>query len=227
MSAARPLAGRRPVRDRRPVVRVRDRKVEARRHDADDRQRRPVEESRFRSERLERDGAPENAGVALKVPLPRARADDDDVRAGGFVRGVENAAKPGAGAEHGERVRRHQRAGQSRGTGRRRHQRDRRRDAERQCPTRSCWLSATPSSPTTTCRSGAGAGRAGFAGAARSHNPHQPIGIPVRQRLEQHGVDDAEDRRGGADAEGEREHGGNREAGTAPQARGARTTCRP
>ncbi len=41
--------------------------------------------------------------------------------------------------------------------------------------------------------------------------PDDPIGIGVGQRPEQHAEDDAEDRRGGADAEPERQDGDNRE----------------
>jgi hypothetical protein len=40
-----------------------------------------------------------------------------------------------------------------------------------------------------------------------------PIGVAVRQRLQHHGPDDAEDRGGGADAEGQRHQGGGGEAG--------------
>ena len=41
--------------------------------------------------------------------------------------------------------------------------------------------------------------------------PHELVRVRVRQRLDQHGVDDAEDRSGCADPEREREHGGKRE----------------
>ena len=44
----------------------------------------------------------------------------------------------------------------------------------------------------------------------------QPFGVAERQRLEQHAVDDAEDRAVGADAERERDHGDQREAGRPP-----------
>ena len=42
--------------------------------------------------------------------------------------------------------------------------------------------------------------------------PDDPIGIRVGKRPQQHAVDDAEDRRGGADAEAEREDGDEGEA---------------
>ena len=73
------------------------REVEARIHDADDGERRAVEKSGFRSERLQRDRAPDDAGVGLEVPAPRAGADDDDVGAGRFVAPVERAAEPARG----------------------------------------------------------------------------------------------------------------------------------
>ena len=114
-AAGKPLSGGRALGDRRPIVRVGNREVEALRHDADDGQRCSVEEPGFRSERLECDAAPDDAGIALEVALPRTGADDDDVRAGNVVARNERAAKPCARAEHGECVGRHQRAGQARG----------------------------------------------------------------------------------------------------------------
>ena len=45
----------------------------------------------------------------------------------------------------------------------------------------------------------------------------QTAGVAVRQRLEQHAVDDAEDRAVGADAERERDDGDEREPGRSPQ----------
>src|SRR5206468_2889576 len=42
---------------------------------------------------------------------------------------------------------------------------------------------------------------------------HQPVRFRIRQRLEQHAIDDAEDRRVRPDAEREREHGHGGEAG--------------
>jgi hypothetical protein len=45
----------------------------------------------------------------------------------------------------------------------------------------------------------------------------QLVGVRVRQGLQQHAVNDAEDRRVRADAEGEREDGGRRETGLLPQ----------
>ena len=49
-------------------------------------------------------------------------------------------------------------------------------------------------------------------------DPHELVGVRIRQRLDQHRVDDAEDRRRRADAEREREHGGEREGGPPRQA---------
>ena len=169
-AAAQSFPGRRALGDRCPVVRVGNREVEVCRHHADDRQRRSVEESGFRAKRLERDGAPENVRVALKVSLPRAGADDDDVRAGRFVRGVENAAEPRARTEHREGIRRHQRAGQAaRSPPERRHQRDRRRDRERHLRQRRSWSSATSVNlGPATCRVLRRSGALGSAGAARS-----------------------------------------------------------
>ncbi len=46
---------------------------------------------------------------------------------------------------------------------------------------------------------------------------HEAAGVVVRQGPEEHGVRDAEQRRVGADAERERQHGREREAGRAPQ----------
>ena len=46
---------------------------------------------------------------------------------------------------------------------------------------------------------------------------HEPIGIPERQRAKQDAAHDAEDGGVGADAEGEREDDGEREAGRAPE----------
>ena len=45
----------------------------------------------------------------------------------------------------------------------------------------------------------------------RVHDAHQAIGLRKRQRLEQHAVDDAEDRGVGADAERQRDDRGERE----------------
>jgi hypothetical protein len=42
---------------------------------------------------------------------------------------------------------------------------------------------------------------------------HQPVLIGIRQWFQHHGVDDAEDRAGGADAERQREDGDQRESG--------------
>ncbi len=47
-------------------------------HDADDPERRAVEKSGFRTERLQRDRASDDAGIGLEVPTPRAGAEDDD-----------------------------------------------------------------------------------------------------------------------------------------------------
>jgi hypothetical protein len=113
--AAERSAGGRSVADRYPIVQSGQREVEAGRHHADNGQRRAVEESRFRAQRLERDGAPEDVRVALKVSLPRAGADDHHVRAGGLVRGGERAPEPRLRPQHREGVGRHQRAGQARG----------------------------------------------------------------------------------------------------------------
>ena len=49
-------------------------------------------------------------------------------------------------------------------------------------------------------------------------DPHELVGVRIRQRLDQHRVDDAEDRSGRADAEREREHGSEREGGPPQQA---------
>ena len=49
------------------------------------------------------------------------------------------------------------------------------------------------------------------------HRP-EPRRIVVGQRPQQHGVDDAENRGGGADAQRDREHGGDGECRLAPQA---------
>src|SRR5436305_610043 len=45
-------------------------------HNADDPERRAVEKSGFRTERLQRDRASDDAGVGLEVPAPRAGAED-------------------------------------------------------------------------------------------------------------------------------------------------------
>ena len=44
---------------------------------------------------------------------------------------------------------------------------------------------------------------------------HEAAWICIRQRLQEHGVKEAEDRGVGADAEGQSEHGGGHEAGRA------------
>ena len=46
---------------------------------------------------------------------------------------------------------------------------------------------------------------------------HQPVGLLVRQRPQDHAIDDAEDRGGRPDPEREREHRRNREARGAQQ----------
>ena len=46
----------------------------------------------------------------------------------------------------------------------------------------------------------------------RSDQQHEPVRLAERQRPQQHGVDDGEDRGVGADAEGQGEHGHGREA---------------
>ena len=58
---------------------------------------------------------------------------------------------------------------------------------------------------------------AGRAAAVRLPDRHDAIGITVGQRLEHYRADDAEDRRGGADAHRERQQGGDGEAGRARQ----------
>ena len=45
----------------------------------------------------------------------------------------------------------------------------------------------------------------------------QPLGLVERQRLQQHAVDHAEDRGGGADAERQRQDGRGREGGLLPE----------
>ena len=48
-------------------------------------------------------------------------------------------------------------------------------------------------------------------------DPHELVGVRIRQRLDQHGVDDAEDRRGRADAERQREDRSDGEGWLLPQ----------
>ena len=50
---------------------------------------------------------------------------------------------------------------------------------------------------------------------------HQPFGLVKRQRLQQHAVDDAEDRGGGADAERQRQDRGAAKAGCFENTRAA------
>ena len=57
-------------------------------------------------------------------------------------------------------------------------------------------------------------------------DPHELLGVRIRQRLDQHRVDDAEDRGRRADAEREREHGGQRERGPPRASRAARSADR-
>ena len=49
-------------------------------------------------------------------------------------------------------------------------------------------------------------------------DPHELVGVRIGQRLDHHGIDDAEDRRRRADADREREHGGQCEGRPLPQA---------
>ena len=58
---------------------------------------------------------------------------------------------------------------------------------------------------------------AAAAGARPLGHPHQPAGIAIRQWAEEQGVDRGKDRRGGADPQGQGQHCGERESGTAPQ----------
>jgi hypothetical protein len=51
----------------------------------------------------------------------------------------------------------------------------------------------------------------------RREQLHQTIGVRIRQRPQQQGTDHAEDGGRGTDAEGEREHGDDREAGRTPE----------
>jgi len=58
----------------------------------------------------------------------------------------------------------------------------------------------------------------GGAPLALIRDEHQPVGVGVGQRAEQHRADDAEDGDGRPDAERQREDGGGRESGIPPQA---------
>ena len=63
-----------------------------------------------------------------------------------------------------------------------------------------------------------GVGEVGLVDAAdRVDDPDERVGIGIGQRFDEHAVDDAEDRRGGADAERERQDGRGGEAGLLPQ----------
>ena len=52
---------------------------------------------------------------------------------------------------------------------------------------------------------------------SRCFTSDQPVGVGIRQRAQQHGLDHGEERGVGADAEREREHDGGREAGLASE----------
>ena len=129
------------------------------------------------------------------------------LRACRFVAHVERAPEQRARAEHVEGIRRDERAAQPRGAVRRGHQGDRRAQAEHHVRqrrgARAPFGHLGPAHPVRR-----GSGLPAVRGAARSTIAYQSIGVLVRQRLEEHGIDDAEDGGGGANAEAQRDDGG-------------------
>ena len=185
---------RRIERDRPPELGRAIGKVELLRHHADDRDRRAVQ----------RDRSPDDAGFAAEPLLPHAVADDDDgVLAGLILLGRERAAKRGRHAQQLERVPRDLRALQPLGAVRP----DERR--ARALIRREALEHRVLLAPVEKRR--------------RRHrelpvlrhdlvHAHELAGLRIRQRLQQHAVDHAEDRGRRAHAQGERQHGHDREA---------------
>jgi hypothetical protein len=142
----------------------------------------------------------EDGGVAAEVPPPEAGADDGDVRsAGAFFRRQKRPAQCWRDTEDAEEI-----AGDARGAD---------------------HFGLASSGQGELLRSagvnaGLGVGAGGGAklihvdgrGAARQHNEFLRVRIP--ERAQQHGADDGEECRVGADAKRNREHDGRGKAGT-------------
>ena len=188
-------------RERRPqpgglgkVFGVIGRELEAGRHDADHHHRDAVDADRVI----------QDAGIAGEAPLPELVAEDRNRRTAFvlFIRG-EAAAERRLHAKRGEQVRRHLGGA----------------DALRGAITGQAHLPGTPGTSISQrpCRPEVQQLRFRHPRlvpadpAAPDH--HGSSGILVRQRLQQDGAGDAEDGRGGTDAQGERQRGDDREAG--------------
>ena len=158
---------------------------------------------------VHRDHASDRGRIGTEPPAPEAVAEDDGLPAVGRVLGGgEVAADCRLHAEHPEEVRRDPHAADPFGFAVRDQRRDPRPD-ERHVLERVAALA-----PVEERRVADVAGRSGRAALA---DRDEPIGIRVRQRAEQHGVEDAEDRGVRADAERQRHERDGREAGRTPK----------
>ena len=159
-------------------------KREARRHDA----RNGVRPA------LDDDRPADDVGGAVEPLLPQAMADDDGTRSRGFVRPREVAAERRDGSERGEEFCAHPRRAQpDRRT--RSGDRDARR-ADRHGAQPLEHLVAVAIVDEVRRRDGRR-----IAAAERPVHPDEPVRVAVRQRLQQHAVDDREHAGGGADAQ--------------------------
>jgi hypothetical protein len=205
MLAAAAAIGDRPVvADERPhlgalIEAFGDERLEGWRHHADDREW-PI---------VHRDHPSDGGRIGAEPAAPEAVAQDGGLPAGGRVfGGGEVAPDRRRDAEHPEEVPRHAHPADPfrLAVG---HQRRTPRADERHVVERVAAVAPVEERQVADV-----AGRSGRPPLA---DGDEAIGIRIRQRTEQHGIEDAEDRRVRADAEGERHERDRREAGRAPQ----------
>ena len=159
-------------------------KREARRHDA----RNGVRPA------LDDDRPADGIGVAVEPLLPHAMADDDGIRASGFVRAREVAAERRDGSERGDELCAHPRRAHP-------YRRTRSGDRDALRADRHGAQSLEDLSPVAIVDEiRPGDGRR-IAAAERPVHPDEAVRVAVRQRLQQHAVDDREHAGGGAYAQ--------------------------
>ena len=174
------------VVERNPELRLRRWETEIRRHDADN----------LPADAFELDRTADDGRVAAETLLPQRVAENHDlIPTGGVLAWIEASAQRGAYAENGEELRGHSCAGKPHGLPHTNH-------VER-VTIGKCRHLHRPHLPAHLRERAVG---------IRSGNADELFGCGVRQRAQQHGIDDAEYRGVRGDAQRQRERGGSRKA---------------